>query len=72
MTKTGLGLPGGIRTCLFDLDGVLTETARRHAKAWQQMFDEFLRRGDCLKRFVISSTLFFLQAPDPLFCRTST
>ena len=29
---------------LFDLDGVLTETASLHAAAWLQMFDEFLRR----------------------------
>jgi len=37
------GLPDGITTCLFDLDGVLTQTAKVHAKAWKQMFDEFLR-----------------------------
>src|ERR671922_2303540 len=40
----GLGLPAGIRACLFDLDGVLTQTARVHAAAWKQMFDEFLRQ----------------------------
>ncbi|HEX6679346.1 MAG TPA: beta-phosphoglucomutase family hydrolase [Gaiellaceae bacterium] len=39
-----LGLPSGIRACLFDLDGVLTQTARVHAQAWQEMFDAFLRR----------------------------
>jgi beta-phosphoglucomutase family hydrolase len=38
-----LGLPEGIRACLFDLDGVLTQTAKIHAAAWKQMFDEFLR-----------------------------
>jgi beta-phosphoglucomutase family hydrolase len=38
-----LGLPDRIRACLFDLDGVLTQTARVHAAAWKQMFDEFLR-----------------------------
>jgi beta-phosphoglucomutase family hydrolase len=38
-----LGLPDGTRACLFDLDGVLTQTARVHAAAWKQMFDEFLR-----------------------------
>ncbi len=27
---------------LFDLDGVLTDTARIHATAWKLMFDEFL------------------------------
>ncbi len=29
---------------LFDLDGVLTETARVHAAAWQALFDDALRR----------------------------
>jgi beta-phosphoglucomutase family hydrolase len=39
-----LGLPDGIRACLFDLDGVLTQTAKVHAAAWKQMFDEYLRQ----------------------------
>jgi beta-phosphoglucomutase family hydrolase len=38
-----LKLPDGITTCLFDLDGVLTQTARVHAQAWKEMFDAFLR-----------------------------
>jgi beta-phosphoglucomutase family hydrolase len=38
-----LGLPDGIRGCLFDLDGVLTKTAKVHDAAWKQMFDGFLR-----------------------------
>ncbi|HYK66440.1 MAG TPA: beta-phosphoglucomutase family hydrolase [Streptosporangiaceae bacterium] len=38
-----LGLPDPIRGCLFDLDGVLTQTATVHAAAWQEMFDSFLR-----------------------------
>jgi beta-phosphoglucomutase family hydrolase len=37
-----LGLPRTIRACLFDLDGVLTQTARVHAAAWKEMFDAFL------------------------------
>ena len=37
-----LGLPAGIRACLFDLDGVLTQTAVLHAEAWKQTFDAFL------------------------------
>jgi beta-phosphoglucomutase family hydrolase len=41
-----LGLPAAINTCLFDLDGVLTQTAVVHAAAWKRMFDEFLRRRD--------------------------
>ena len=38
-----LGLPAGMRACLFDLDGVITQTAKLHAVAWKQMFDAFLR-----------------------------
>ncbi len=38
-----LGLPDATRACLFDLDGVLTDTASVHAAAWKQMFDDFLR-----------------------------
>ena len=38
-----LGLPDGIRGCLFDLDGVLTKTATLHAAAWTEMFNDFLR-----------------------------
>ena len=38
-----LGLPDGVRACLFDLDGVLTETAKVHAAAWKEMFDGYLR-----------------------------
>jgi beta-phosphoglucomutase family hydrolase len=39
-----LGLPDGVTACLFDLDGVLTQTAKVHAAAWKQMFDEYLHR----------------------------
>jgi beta-phosphoglucomutase family hydrolase len=38
-----LGLPDGVTACLFDLDGVLTQTAKVHAAAWKEMFDEYLR-----------------------------
>jgi beta-phosphoglucomutase family hydrolase len=39
-----LGLPDGVLACLFDMDGVVTQTATVHAAAWKQMFDEFLRQ----------------------------
>jgi beta-phosphoglucomutase family hydrolase len=39
-----LGIPDRSRGCLFDLDGVLTQTATVHAAAWQEMFDDFLRQ----------------------------
>ena len=38
-----LGLPDTVRACLFDLDGVLTDTASVHRKAWKAMFDAYLR-----------------------------
>lgn len=41
-----LGLPKTITVCLFDLDGVLTDTASVHDAAWKQAFDEFLERRD--------------------------
>jgi beta-phosphoglucomutase family hydrolase len=37
------GLPHGVTACLFDMDGVVTQTAVVHAAAWKEMFDEFLR-----------------------------
>src|SRR4051812_29953608 len=41
-----LGLPEGTSAALFDLDGVLTDTASIHAEAWKHMFDEFLERRE--------------------------
>jgi len=45
---------------LFDLDGVLTDTARIHASSWKRMFDEFLERraartGEALRPFEIAT-----------------
>jgi beta-phosphoglucomutase family hydrolase len=37
-----LGLPEAVHACLFDLDGVLTDTASVHTKAWKVMFDGYL------------------------------
>jgi beta-phosphoglucomutase family hydrolase len=42
-TDPVLGLPKRVRACLFDLDGVLTETAKVHAAAWKEMFDAYLK-----------------------------
>ena len=41
--RLGAVVPDSIRACLFDLDGVLTQTAKVHAAAWKEMFDAFLR-----------------------------
>jgi beta-phosphoglucomutase family hydrolase len=41
-----LGLPDGVKALLFDLDGVLTQTAKVHQAAWKDMFDAFLRERD--------------------------
>ncbi len=45
---------------LFDLDGVLTSTARIHAACWKRMFDEYLesralRTGDAFEPFSIET-----------------
>lgn len=42
-----------IRACICDLDGVLTDTAATHFRAWKHMFDAFLhdRRGDGFRPF---------------------
>jgi beta-phosphoglucomutase family hydrolase len=58
--RTGLGLPANVRACLFDLDGVLTDTASVHATAWKQMFDEYLqdratRTGEPFRAFDIAT-----------------
>ena len=41
-----LGLPDSVTACLFDLDGVLTDTASVHRKAWKQAFDPLLAEHD--------------------------
>ncbi len=40
------GLPDQIRCCLFDLDGVLTNTVVLHRRAWHRAFDELLLPRD--------------------------
>lgn len=39
-----LGLPAHVTACLFDLDGVLTQTASVHRAVWAETFNEFLTR----------------------------
>ncbi|MBV8598773.1 MAG: HAD-IA family hydrolase, partial [Actinobacteria bacterium] len=39
-----LGLPEHLDACVFDLEGVLVGSARVHAAAWTETFDEFLPR----------------------------
>jgi beta-phosphoglucomutase family hydrolase len=52
-TRAMLGLPDGVTALLFDLDGVLTDTASVHQKAWKEMFDDYLRErdGDSFEEF---------------------
>jgi beta-phosphoglucomutase family hydrolase len=57
---TAVGLPERVRACLFDLDGVLTDTASVHAAAWKEMFDGFLEhrareRGEAFVPFDIAT-----------------
>jgi beta-phosphoglucomutase family hydrolase len=56
--RSQLGLPDTIDALLFDMDGVLTQTAKVHAAAWKQMFDEYLEQraketGEPLEPFAL-------------------
>ncbi len=42
VTTRLLGLPSAVEACLFDLDGVLTDSAALHAAAWAEALDPFL------------------------------
>jgi beta-phosphoglucomutase-like phosphatase (HAD superfamily) len=44
VTPRMLGLADGVTACLFDLDGVLTDSGVLHARAWGEVLDEFLLR----------------------------
>jgi HAD superfamily hydrolase (TIGR01509 family) len=44
LTPRMLGLPATVRACLFDLDGVLTNSGALHATAWAEVFDDLLLR----------------------------
>ncbi len=43
LTNHILGLPDSIEGCVFDLDGVLTDSGLLHAQAWTKTFDPFLQ-----------------------------
>ena len=36
--------PDRYRAVVFDLDGVITDTASVHAEAWRQVFNDYLSR----------------------------
>ncbi len=38
------GAPARMEAVLFDMDGVITDTAEAHAAAWKCLFDDYLRR----------------------------
>ena len=42
ITNRMLGLPAGVRVCIFELDGVLAMSSEVHATAWAETFDRFL------------------------------
>ena len=39
-----LGIPATVSACVFDVEGVLTDSAVLHALAWGEVFDDFLLR----------------------------
>ena len=54
MSNRLLGLDGAVEACLFDLDGVLTDSGLLHAAAWGTVIDDLLLRlsGQLGWRFV--------------------
>ena len=42
VTRATLGVPATTAACLFDLEGVLTDSGVLHASAWAETFDPFL------------------------------
>jgi beta-phosphoglucomutase-like phosphatase (HAD superfamily) len=54
VTTRHLGLPEGTEACLFDLDGVLTDSNALHALAWAHVLDAILLRiaQETERRFV--------------------
>ena len=57
---------------LFDLDGVITDTANMHAACWKQMFDEFLQkraaeRGEPFRPFEVPTDYLLYVDGKPRF-----
>ncbi len=44
LASAASGAPWAFDAVVFDMDGVVTDTAAVHAAAWQRMFDDYLRR----------------------------
>jgi HAD superfamily hydrolase (TIGR01509 family) len=44
LTNGMLGLPVAAKACLFDVEGVLTDSGKLHAWAWGEVFDDLLLR----------------------------
>ena len=57
---------------LFDLDGVITDTANLHATCWKQMFDEYLQKrarqtGEAFRPFEVASDYLLYVDGKPRF-----
>src|SRR3974390_2060587 len=57
---------------LFDLDGVITDTANLHATCWKQMFDEYLQKharqtGEAFHPFDVASDYLLYVDGKPRF-----
>jgi beta-phosphoglucomutase-like phosphatase (HAD superfamily) len=44
LTPALLGLQPDVKACIFDLEGVLTDSSQLHANSWAHVFDELLVR----------------------------
>lgn len=72
MTGDTLASPADVRrfwsmsAVVFDMDGVITDTARSHAESWETMFNEYLaarseRMGETLRPFTEDDYLEFVD-----------
>ena len=57
---------------LFDLDGVITDTANLHATCWKQMFDEYLQKrarqtGEAFRSFDVATDYLLYVDGKPRF-----
>ena len=59
-------MASAFKCAIFDLDGVVTETARLHSMAWKAMFDEFLQgwyqaKGEPFREFTDEDYLLYVD-----------
>ena len=59
-------MPSALKCAVFDLDGVITDSAHVHSAAWKAMFDEYLQqraaeRGESFREFTDQDYLAYVD-----------